>query len=436
MINLYYDNIIDGVPAPNGTFNFEISKDARRIPYVKDYRAEMPIAKFNTFYFVMKANKTVVNLVSGKPKNIKNLYYPIELNYSYYGWNRNLTALISPRAKSLIKKGRLKLLILAPRLAGNSFIIEQLKQRVDEIVELLGIKKSQIYIVLGELNNVYRTLLDTKNVFGIDWWQIYMQLVYKVRSGLSSLSWICEDPFLKISKDLTIDHENWNPKKVYNTSFTNYFQTDVTVFLELAHNNLLDDGYVKLNSSNYNLSKTISPMLVNPRSSQLEKESKQGLLKHIDNYSQEVNNTLMNYNIEEYQDTVLSILCDDIEIDVNTQYKQEVASFTLGPNVWKHIYIGHPAAIIGCSSVHNYLNNQGYFSCNALINQHYDTMYDPTNRAEHIRKNIEYLKSLSSEDISELIAEAIPFLKKNREIFLTRRMQPKFLSLFVDMNNN
>jgi hypothetical protein len=435
MINLYYDNIIDGVPAPNGA-DFKLTNDARRIPYVKDHRPTTPIAKYNTFYFVMKANKTVVKLVTGKPKNIKNLYYPIELNYSFYSWNRNLTTLISSRAKSLIKKGRLKLLILAPRIAGNSFIIHALKTRIDEIVELLGIKRDSIYIVLGELNNVYRNLLGTNKVFGIDWWQIYMQLVYKVRQGESSLDWIADDEYLHYSDDKIIDYESWNPKKIYNTDFTNYFQTDITMFLELVHNKLLDDGYVNIDVTKYKLPDDISNMLVNPRSTQIEKESKRRIFKHIKTYSQEVNTDILSYDIDNYQNTLLTILCDDSEVNINTNYKQEIASFRLGPKIWKHMYIGHPIAILGCPSAHEYLNSQGYFSCNEIINQYYDSMYDPTKRATYIRKNIDYLKSLNEEQIQELINESIPFLKKNREIFLTKRMQPKFLTLFVDMNNS
>jgi len=435
MINLYYDNIIEGVPAPNGA-NFEITNDARRIPYVKDHKPSTPVAKFNTFYFVMKANKTVVNLFTGKPKQTKNLYYPIELSYSSYGWNRNLTTLISPRAKSLIKKGRLKLLILAPRISGNSYIISLLKTRIDEIVEILGIKRDSIYIVLGELKNVYRNLLGSKKVFGIDWWQIYMQLVYKVRQGESSLDWISDDEYLKPAKDNKFDYDQWNPGKIYNTAFTNYFQTDVTMFLELAHNKLLDDGYIKIDVNNYKLPDTITPMLVNPRANQIEKQSKNGIYKNIAKYSQEVDDDLLSYDIHKYQDTLLTIICDDSEVNVNTNYKQELASFRLGPTVWKHIYIGHPIAIVGSPSAHEYLNNQGYFSCNEIINQYYDSMYDPTKRATYIRKNIDYLKGLEPDQIQDLIKESIPFLKKNREIFLTRRMQPKFLTLFVDMNNS
>ena len=89
--------------------------------------------------------------------------------------------------------------------------------------------------------------------------------------------------------------------------------------------------------------------------------------------------------------------------------------------------------VLGTVNTISYLNNEGYFSYNDLIRQTYDSTYDPSIRSEQIVDNIEFLDSLSQEEINNRIHEVTPFVKKNREKFFNKRMEGKFIQLFVDM---
>ena len=425
MINLYYDNIIEDVPAPNGAKEIALTDDARRVPHVANYRPESPIAKFNTFYFVMKAQKTVVKLHTGKPKFAKNLFYPIEINHSIYGWNRDWTNLLSARAKALIVKNKMRLLILAPRITGTRYFIRKLKIRIDELVES-GIPRKNIHLVLGELNDVYRNMLDLKTVYGFDWWQVYSQLIFKVKTGQSSLHWLSHSDLELFNEPIPeFDIDNWNPKKVYNLVPSDGRDHDIALLLELIDKNAINDGYYTFDKSKYDLKRDLKIVYIDPRQSHFEKDNKTRIMKRIEEYD---NKDDVNLN-----DTIFSILCENHEISAGTDYKQEIRSLATSYEIWKYIYIGHPFAVLGCADIIAYLNNQGYFTFNQMISQKYDSIYYPAKRSKEIVNNISYIKSLPEEQIKERIENIKPFLKKNKEKFLNRRMQGKFLELFVDM---
>ena len=89
--------------------------------------------------------------------------------------------------------------------------------------------------------------------------------------------------------------------------------------------------------------------------------------------------------------------------------------------------------ILGNVDTMTYLNSEGYFSCNELINQHYDSIYNSAKRSNEIVNNLQWLADMPKEKLTGLMNESIPFLKKNQQLFFERRMQSKFLELFVDM---
>lgn len=431
MINLYYDNIIDGVPAPNGSTNIGLTNDPRRIPYVRNWGIESPINPVNTFYFVMKANKLVINLYTEKQK-AKNLFYPIELSDSMYSWNRDLTQIISPRARQLIKKGKMKLLILAPMFTGNYWKANELKKRLLEIAES-GISKDDIYVILGDIKCTYKRLLGLEHVYGIDWGQIYSQIIYKVRFGQSDLDWIAPQhkEFLRKTEDKLLDHTKWNNASLFNVITTSYREHDITLLLELEYKKLLEYGTYNFNISNYNVTE-LNDNHINPRAALAEKQHKRRIFKDLSKTDTTPLNTLA-YDIETLENTVVSVICDDVFVDTYTPYRDEIAVMAPGFKIWQNIALGHPFMILGSVDTMSYLNNQGYFSCNELINQKYDSVYNAANRTTEIVKNLESLHNCSEEMLLERMQLSIPYLKKNQQIFFEKTMQSIFLELFVDL---
>lgn len=432
MINLYYDRIFDGVPAPNGSTNIGLTDDSRRVPYVRNWGIESPINPVTTFYFVMKANKIVIDLYTEKQSS-KNLFYPIELSDSMYSWNRDLTQLISPRARKLIKKGKMKLLILAPMFVGNYWKANELKKRLFEIVES-GIPKDSIYVILGDIKCTYKKLLGLKNVYGIDWGQIYSQIIYKVRFGQSDLEWIAPQhkEFLFNANDKLIDHKKWNSKYLFNVSSTNYREHDISLFLELEYKGLLKEGNFNFNISNYNVT-DLNDNHINPRAASTEKEHKRNVYKKLKTSIVNNNKDILSYNNTLLENTVVSIICDEVFVDTYTPYRDEIALMAPGFKIWQNIALGHPFMILGSVDTMSYLNNQGYFSCNELINQKYDSVYNAASRSAQIVKNLESLFNSPTEVLQLRMQESIPYLKKNQQIFFERTMQSAFLELFVDL---
>lgn len=432
MINFYYDNIIDGIPAPNGTTNIGITRDIRQIPFNKHKPSLSPINIINTFYFVMKANKIVIDLFTEKQRT-SNLFYPLEITSSFHAWNRDWVHLISPRAKQLIKKNRMKLLILAPSFTGSLWKAVQFKKRIDELIDS-GISKNSICVVLGDIRCTYKNLLELENVYGIDWNQIYSQIVFKVRFGQSELDWIApqDTSFLFKANDNLIDHSKWKNKSLFNVVSTHPRDHDIALYLELQYKDMLKFGNFNFDVSKYQVT-DLNDNHINPRVSMIEKDEKRAIFKNLSKLPASNNTDILSYNNELLENTLVTIICDETFVDTHTSYKDEIASLSPGLKVWQSIALGHPFMILGSLDTMLYLNSEGYFSCNELINQDYDSIYNSAKRSNEIVNNLQWLANMPKEKLTELMEESIPFLKKNQQIFFERRMQSKFLELFVDM---
>ena len=430
MINLYYDNIIEDVPAPNGAKELALTTDARRIPYVKNHTIFTPISVMNTFYFVVRANKVQVNLFTEKQK-AENLFYPIELADQSFNWDRSWVDLISKRARRMIKKRQMNLLILAPKVTGNHYIITRLNSRIQEIVDT-GISPESITVIIGEIRGVYKNEFATKNVFGIDYQQIYTQLLYKTKWKQSDLHWIFgydtrSKPIKNVNKD-KFDPEKWNPKNIFNVMSSGK-DHDIALLLEILYKQVDHYGNFDLDLDDYEI-KELNNNYIDPRKSSLEKISKQDFLKNIKRYDNK-NKTVVDKSF--YANTLVNIVCDDNFLNVDTYFKQELAALSPGYNVWSQIAQGHPFMVIGSVDTMSYLNNEKYYSYNSLLPQDYDKMTTPTKRIELIVENIKKLAFSNEDKIKELIEESKPFMLANQKRFLEKKMALKFYNLFIDM---
>ena len=425
MINLYYDNIIEGIPAPNGTKEIALTKDARRVPYVKNHTIFHPISVMNTFYFIVKANKVGVNLYTEKQKT-KNLFYPIELADNFFNWDRPWYSLISTRAKRMIQKGHMKLLILAPKVREDYYQMTRLNFRINELIEN-GIPADSIVLVNGELNGVYKNMFDIDRVYGIDYAQIYTQLLYKTRWGISNLDWIFgyDKRAKPISKEQLeherFDIENWNPQKIFSVIPSDK-DHDVTLLLELLYKNINDKGDINFDIEKYNI-KSLNNNYIDPRKSSLEKLSKIDFIKNLQKFSSK----------EESYNGIVNIVCDDIFLNVDTKYKPELNGLSPGFKIWSQIALGHPFMVIGSLDTMAYINNERYFSYNSLLDQSYDRFSLTTKRIEYIVKNLEKLIGMSETSLKELVEENKPFMQANRKRFLEKSLAIKLMNLFVDM---
>lgn len=425
MINLYYDKIIEGVPAPNGAKDIALTKDARRVPFVKDHTIFNPISVMNTFYFIVKANKIGVNLYTEKQKTT-NLFYPIELADQVFNWDREWHSLISKRARRMIEKGHMNLLILAPKVREDFYQMTRLNARIIELINN-GIPKENITLVIGEINGVYKSMFSIDKVYGIDYAQIYTQLLYKTRWGLSDLDWIFGyDKRAKTLSKTEIEKEkynieDWAPNDIFSVLPSDK-DHDIALILELIYKNIHQLGNLNFNIENYNI-KPLNNNYIDPRKSSIEKESKKDLLKNLKNFS----STEQNFN------SAVNIVCDEVFLNVDTNYKPELNGLAPGFKVWSQIALGQPFMVIGSLDTMSYINNEKYFSYNTLIDQDYDRLTVPTKRIEYIVKNVERLASMEHSKLIALLEENKPFMIANRKRFLEKKLSIKLMNLFVDI---
>jgi len=230
MINLYYDTLLENdIPVPNGVTNWEVTKGITRVPYSSD--SNSIVEQYTFFFNALKALGCNFQLFSGK-ETAKNLFYPLEITHN--ALSNDIANYIPTKTFSRIKKGKMKLLLVMPKVSHDYRYLWRLRKSID-CLEGYGMPREQIYVVLGDLNKTYRTLLNTKNVYGIDWWQIYTQIILLSRYGMQDYRWVFNDrnsypPGDEKIKKETFDLDNWNPKRLFH-AFTGRAKLHNTCFV-------------------------------------------------------------------------------------------------------------------------------------------------------------------------------------------------------------
>tara|TARA_B110000503_G_scaffold142949_1_gene241775 strand:- start:4469 stop:5803 length:1335 start_codon:yes stop_codon:yes gene_type:complete len=441
MINLYYDKIIDNTPIPNGALKYTFSKDFKRLPIVSD--ANSPIMPITAFYNAMKATGTTVNLYSGS-NTVANLFYPFELGLGR-SWNVPLINYIPTKTVSRIKKGKMKLLILAPRIAYDYSLLWKLRSRLDYL-EINGIHRSQICIVLGDLNQTYKRLFDNPNVYGFDWWQVHAQIAYKSRYGLEDLHWVFRDtassPLNKQdieAEDFNI--ENWNPTRIFTAYTGNTQLHDTSLVSEIIHRQLDTCGIYAFNIVDEIPAHNYKDFRIVDKSKGEEYiEAKREIIKKLHTTIRKIdfdyttsNKDPLKINKKLFEDSVINIVSEGYTPKFDQHYLDEINVISPSLKVWRQIAKGHPFMVLGCLNTLGYISNEGYFGQTTLIDQRYDKISSTVEKVNMLCNNIEMLNSYSTTELQEKMHETIPFLKKNQEKFFKKPNKRKFEALFREM---
>jgi len=440
-INLYYDKIIDGTPIPNGAFSYDFTDDFKRTPFVKG--THLPILRYTALYNSMKALGLSINLHSGKDQE-KNLYYPIELNNGL-NWDIPFNDFIPKKTLGKIAKGKMKLLIFAPWLSLGYRYLWKLRSRLDELTGH-GLKRDQIYIVLGDINESYRKLFDNKNVFGIDWWQIHTQIAYKSRYKMEDWYWVFRDshslPILQKQFEAeNFDINNWNPKYIYTAFCGSTRLHDTTLISEIIYRNLdncgifsynLNEELVKHNYTDFRIvDKTKGEEHVEGKKKIIEKLHT--TIKKIDFNINQIKETPLAVDKSVYENSLINIVSESYVPPFDKHYLDETNAIAPRSGVWRQIAKGHPFMVLGCVNTMGHVTNEGYFAPTELVNGFYDKISSTTKRVELICDNIEKLASYSKQELQSKIDNTAPFMAKNKEKFYNKKNERKFQQLFREM---
>ena len=438
-INLYYDNIINDIPVPNGVSSYDFLKDRRNVPCNKE--KVHPINEVTAFYNAMKVLEVSnVNLLSGKEK-AKNLFYPLELSPGKK-WDVDLLTIIPEKTVNRIKKRHMKLLILAPRISHDYAVLWKLRQRLDYMASK-GITRDMIFIVLGDLNRTYRKLFDTPNVYGIDWWQIYAQISYKSRYGLEDWNWVFNERrnIIINVQDENFQFENWKPKRIFTALTGNSAIHNTTFISELIYKNLEQYGMYSYNLEGYANSKNYKDFRITDKSRGSEYiEIKKQIIEKLSSSTKifdltysEIQQDPFKLHKNVYEDSLINIVSGSYSPMFDKNYLDEIDVVSPGLGVWRQLAKGHPFMMLGCLNTMGYLSNEGYFLPTQLTNHMYDRVADTPEKVRLMCNSIEHLSQLTATEVQDKVQQLIPFMKKNKEKFFDKPNKRKFEQLFREM---
>jgi hypothetical protein len=420
-INLYYDNIVNGTPVPNGITRYKINKQYN-IPVMSSLEHSDQVVKTTYFYNVMKANEVTVNLFT-KKETASNLFYPLELSKTAV--QNKLIDIVPSKTLARIKKRKMKLLLLYQQWMGDYKFMQNLKERVNVLIRN-EVPADQIYLVTGDINCAYQELFDKVKVFGIDWWQIAYQITCKSKYQNGDYHWISFLIDDEIRKKFNIN--NWNNPSLTFTALTGDLSMhSLATITELASRKLLDKGCYEFNikkNKHLNLDHKIFADDLLSDNTILKKDIINNLLSTsatIENITQSL------------EDSVFAIIAEPFTPMLDKKYLSETNALWVSTNVWEAIAQGYPFIVVGSLSTMRYLNNEGYFSYVDLFNETYDSVSDLKIKLNLIMIEIDRLSKLPKEDINTRINLTKPFIEANKKKFYDKKHTWKFYDLFKEM---
>ena len=442
-INLYYDKIIDEMPVPNGVSSYGFSNDRLRIPLNTDKHSPINITTI-LFNALKVLNVERVNLFSGNETS-KNLFYPLELNAGTSWYNAEFEDYIPIKSLNRIKKGKMKLLIFAPRLSYDFNVMWKLRTKLDTLGSK-GVTRDKIYIVLGDVSRSYRKCFDNPNVYGIDWWQIYAQLAYKSRYGEEDYFWVFRNPtFFKLDQAQiekeNFQFENWNPKHIFTALTGNKALHNTAFISELIYREL--DSYGEYS---YNLSNNLKPkdydnfrIIDKTQSSEYINKKKEiinslTIKKSLDSTLDEINKRPLNFDKKYYEDSLITIVSGSFSPMFNKQYLDEINVCAPGIGIWRQIAKGHPFMALGCLNTMGYVSGEGYFLPTPITNHFYDRVSKTPQKVKLMCDSLSRMAEFSNSEIQDKVDELIPFMERNKQKFFNMKHRRKFEKLFSEMN--
>lgn len=441
MINLYYDNIVEQGPVPNGTTTWDITTTEPFTPYVSDeyfFNTAM-IHRVCMFYHTMVAQGCKVNLLTNK--NTANAFYPIELSFH----NRiNVCDMIPEKTLNRLKKGKLKPLLLYQEEGADIHTMQDVRRVADQIAQQ-GVDPALIHIVLGDLNCVYKEFFDPYKIYGIDWWQVKHQLTAKTRQGIADYGYTSMRGYDRYVEESVLDLDKpFEYKKTFLCFNGNNRIHRAGIVSEFIVRGLKDDGYISYNiydnpSSFFHFN---DERIVKRTKDAVYKEHKQRAIDYINN-----NQLLLDHGTNEFFN-------DDRQFDANLYYKSAISVVTetyagldseeypaeahvlwTTEKTWKPISLGHPFIVLGSVNTIKYLREEGYYTFNDVVNTSYDAVVDLPDRIERICDELEKLSALPKAELAKKFELQKHLMLRNRRTFYNKNHADKFYALFRELNN-
>jgi len=321
----------------------------------------------------------------------------------------SLLDLIPEKTLKRFVLGNIKPLFLAQSLYGLGQML-WVKKHIDAFIEY-GIDPNNIKVVISDINNTYKKYFSPVNTFVFDWWQVEAQ---QILNGV-------DDKYRAImDRPLGYMHKQQEPKYLFSLENKKDSLHGITLVSELI-----------LRKFNNNTHSPVYQQIYDPRDSRIFDKFRD----ENKNYGKEdILKNIMTKGIStKVEDAHIKILIQPYAGYYNEEYPDEITSIFTDFELWQAIYNEQPLIIMGSYQIMHYLNQEGYFTWQELINENYDRILEYPQRAEQIVNNIE---RLSQSDITSAIEKLKPFMKLNKAKFLGKDHLFRFLNLYDRIRND
>jgi len=129
----------------------------------------------------------------------------------------------------------------------------------------------------------------------------------------------------------------------------------------------------------------------------------------------------------------------DLNVDFYNNYPINIVTETLfftdaaftSEKIWKPMLLGQIFLVLASPLYLQALRDLGFKTFNQLINEDYDTIIDPLDRANALANTLKDIVNLSNEKFAELLENCKPIIAHNREIVVDQERLTKLVSAHV-----
>jgi hypothetical protein len=135
----------------------------------------------------------------------------------------------------------------------------------------------------------------------------------------------------------------------------------------------------------------------------------------------------------------------DLNVDFYNNYPINIVTETLfftdaaftSEKIWKPMLLGQIFLVLASPHYLQALRNLGFKTFNQFINEEYDTIIDPLDRANALANSLKDIVNLSDEKFAELLENCKSVIAHNREIVVDQKRLTKLVSTkVVDLIEN
>jgi hypothetical protein len=433
ILKLVYDNWINGQPLPNGRLGVvnDLIKKKSNVNILNSLEA-LPIIGSDVFdhsnFYLYFSRYYPANVVS--PDNVNNsslFMYPIEIRTTIeLIYNENLTIVdnirhkynildtVSPLSLSLIRAGKLKLLI---NLVHDPLEYREIIHNISTYFKKNKIDPANVIILLG--NDFER---EYKKYYPNDGIKLLYSRNLMLQQAAENAARYPYQSNLGYTSDIYRESDlNKNIKR--NKRFLSFNRTMrdhrfALLYFMFKHDMLKHNSVSFLNDLGKNDSDITEILKYYFNDTNLNFYGKH--LKNLIPIQIDTTNLSNNQRQSFNSDNSLKELYQDTYISIVTETSfSEYENIFVSEKIWKPIANLQPFLLLGNHRTLEYLKNLGFKTFHPFIDESYDNEIDPKLRIKMIFNEITKLNSLSIDEIHDWYYSITDILLHNQKLFMS-----------------